>query len=37
MRIPQAFVAVILTTGVISMPQVPGDDWNLPGIHMAFS
>lgn len=33
MRIPQAFVAIILATGVESMPQgLPGDDWNLPGI-----
>lgn len=33
MRIPQAFVAIILATGIISVPQgLPGDDWNLPGI-----
>jgi len=31
MRIPQAFVAIILATGVESMPQgLPGGDWNLP-------
>lgn len=36
MRIPQAFVAIILATGVKSMLQdLPGDDWNLPGIPLS--
>lgn len=38
MRIPQALVAIILATGVKSMPQgLPGDDWNLPGIPLGLS
>lgn len=36
MRIPQAFVAIILAIGVKSVPQgLPGDDWNLPGISLS--
>lgn len=37
MRIPQAFVAIILATGVQSVPYgLPGDDdWNLSGISLS--
>lgn len=36
MRISQAFVAIVLATGVKSVPQgLPGDDWNLPGIPLS--
>lgn len=38
MRISQALVAIILATGVKSVPQSPlDDDWTLPGIPLSLS